>query len=269
MPAVAAVCNSEQFADGPHCYDPVLGDAAVPFKQLLGEIFFGSGAALVLWLLLACVPRCIAALFAPAAVQRHSTAHGYEEVPLDQLNRVVPEGDEEDTALSDEDPTQPLPVNECRICKEEEEDSGKLIEPCKCRGSMRKVHPECLKSWVQAKAAQMGNGTEIPMHCEVCLEQYDVVLEHTLVCTVERLCSNEAWTEYCNCVLLVCLLPLIFVAMWLSCTQSVGGKEGCKEEGHWTLVAIGVLLNMMFLSTLHKIAVRLWVLFQDVTLVAP
>ena len=31
------------------------------------------------------------------------------------------------------------PLGLPRICKEEEEDSGKLIEPCKCRGSMRKV----------------------------------------------------------------------------------------------------------------------------------
>ena len=39
-----------------------------------------------------------------------------------------------------------LPV--CRICLgEEEETVNPLISPCKCAGSMRFIHHQCLKTW--------------------------------------------------------------------------------------------------------------------------
>ena len=33
----------------------------------------------------------------------------------------------------------------CRICFEDENDNNPLINPCKCNGSIRFVHEECLK----------------------------------------------------------------------------------------------------------------------------
>lgn len=47
-------------------------------------------------------------------------------------------------------------VNEqpnCRICLGEEEDKtqNELISPCLCAGTMKTIHVECLKQWLNSK----------------------------------------------------------------------------------------------------------------------
>ena len=40
----------------------------------------------------------------------------------------------------------------CRICLgEENEDENPLITICKCSGSMKYIHTECLRDWVMTK----------------------------------------------------------------------------------------------------------------------
>ena len=40
----------------------------------------------------------------------------------------------------------------CRICLEEhEEEKNPLITPCKCIGSVRFIHMDCLKEWLDSK----------------------------------------------------------------------------------------------------------------------
>lgn len=52
----------------------------------------------------------------------------------------------------------------CRICYEPEEPSNKLLQPCNCEGSMKYIHEECLKKWIET------NSTELK--CEICNESY-------------------------------------------------------------------------------------------------
>lgn len=36
----------------------------------------------------------------------------------------------------------------CRICLcEENSDENPLVAPCRCDGTMRLIHPECLRNW--------------------------------------------------------------------------------------------------------------------------
>ena len=44
-------------------------------------------------------------------------------------------------------------INFCRICYNEEENSlqNPLIRPCKCKGSMKFIHLNCLKHWIKTK----------------------------------------------------------------------------------------------------------------------
>jgi hypothetical protein len=53
----------------------------------------------------------------------------------------------------------------CRICLDSEEtkESGKLIRPCQCDGSMKFVHEECLKTWIISKGIDLEK-----VKCEVC-----------------------------------------------------------------------------------------------------
>lgn len=54
-------------------------------------------------------------------------------------SKVVP------CALSINLPVEKIDENICRICLEGENLEKVLISPCKCSGSMKYVHEECLK----------------------------------------------------------------------------------------------------------------------------
>ena len=51
-------------------------------------------------------------------------------------------------------------AEECRICRGGR-DIGPLLHPCKCSGSIRYVHEECIKLWLQ----RTRQGTK---NCELC-----------------------------------------------------------------------------------------------------
>lgn len=56
----------------------------------------------------------------------------------------------------------------CRICYGDYgEISNELISPCKCKGSTKWVHRECLNTWVTKK------NRYIRMQCEICMHPYD------------------------------------------------------------------------------------------------
>lgn len=271
--------KSESFAALGACFDP-LRSKQIPFSRLLAEILEITALLLLLW---ACsvLYSQVGALVdfwrrRPASTinEGHSevdNAGAYEEVPMQRLSETPTEngdGDGDEGPAAEAVPEDDEPPS-CRICKDEE---GPFIRPCRCSGSAAYVHPECLQKWVETKTQSTeGEEGELQLTCEVCLEPYDVQVGRNFVCDKERLCSPESWSEYCNCLLLLFLLPLIFVAMWLSCNAEteealMRGEGLCREEGHWTIVAIGVLLCLTFIATLQKVILRWYYLNNDVVI---
>ena len=58
---------------------------------------------------------------------------------------------------------------ECRFCLEPQADlANPLIEPCPCKGSVRFVHRNCLKRWVQLDPATNGRA------CSICRLPFEV-----------------------------------------------------------------------------------------------
>ncbi|OLN92273.1 E3 ubiquitin-protein ligase MARCH11 [Colletotrichum chlorophyti] len=70
---------------------------------------------------------------------------------------------EEPTALSGFLNTRPRP-----IYKSEDDESGRLISPCKCKGSQRYVHEGCLQAWRYADSTAKRNF----FSCPTCGYQY-------------------------------------------------------------------------------------------------
>ncbi|NXO67467.1 MARH7 ligase, partial [Phainopepla nitens] len=65
----------------------------------------------------------------------------------------------------------------CRICQMSSASSDNLlIEPCKCTGSLRYVHQECMKKWLQSKI-NSGSSLEAVTTCELCKEKLHLNLE--------------------------------------------------------------------------------------------
>ena len=65
----------------------------------------------------------------------------------------------------------------CRICLSEEDASNLLISPCSCTGSMKFIHLDCLKEWLEGKKHMK----ETPvvnsyiwknLECEICKASY-------------------------------------------------------------------------------------------------
>ena len=62
--------------------------------------------------------------------------------------------------------TEMTDINYCRICLEEEGDLTTLISPCKCSGSSKYVHIECLQTWRRTCRDSNNIGEEECMECK-------------------------------------------------------------------------------------------------------
>jgi len=77
----------------------------------------------------------------------------------------------------------------CRIClsevDEDEEEENPIISPCKCSGTMKYIHTECLKSWLNSKCIitkkieTEGSVSYIwrPLTCELCKTKFPDTIE--------------------------------------------------------------------------------------------
>ncbi|AFZ81211.1 hypothetical protein BEWA_006200 [Theileria equi strain WA] len=73
-----------------------------------------------------------------------------------------------------------LAGNTCRICLCDDDDaSGPLITPCKCKGTLTYVHLACIRSWIKGRLnCYDGNGSPNvsyfwqKLHCELCGASY-------------------------------------------------------------------------------------------------
>ncbi|NXD46512.1 MARH7 ligase, partial [Copsychus sechellarum] len=79
----------------------------------------------------------------------------------------------------------------CRICQMSSASSDNLlIQPCKCTGSLRYVHQECMKKWLQSKI-NSGSSLEAVTTCELCKEKLHLNLEDFDIHELYRAHANE------------------------------------------------------------------------------
>jgi hypothetical protein len=66
----------------------------------------------------------------------------------------------------------------CRICLSETvSDTNPLISPCKCAGTMKNIHLECLQEWLRSRVASKETPTSVyyywkTLECELCKEKF-------------------------------------------------------------------------------------------------
>ncbi|XP_054826636.1 E3 ubiquitin-protein ligase MARCHF7 isoform X2 [Eublepharis macularius] len=79
----------------------------------------------------------------------------------------------------------------CRICQmSSTSPTNPLIEPCKCTGSLRYVHQECMKKWLQSKI-NSGSSLEAVTTCELCKEKLHLNLDDFDIHELHRAHANE------------------------------------------------------------------------------
>jgi hypothetical protein len=91
--------------------------------------------------------------------------------PQDCVNTklAVIGADDEQEEIAKLPSPSPFSTKCCRICFMEDEDkeAGTLLSACRCEGSLKYVHQECLKTWLVAQKQDI----RAP-HCELCLNSY-------------------------------------------------------------------------------------------------
>ena len=84
----------------------------------------------------------------------------------------------------------------CRICYEDDT-SEKLIKPCKCDGSIRWVHPGCLKKWISISKKTK---------CPEC--RYDYKYEKKCLTPRFEFLDKKIVINICSILILSCLMVL-------------------------------------------------------------
>ncbi|KAH7348647.1 hypothetical protein BKA65DRAFT_501036 [Rhexocercosporidium sp. MPI-PUGE-AT-0058] len=102
----------------------------------------------------------------------------------------------------------------CRICRAEGSDTEPLFHPCKCSGSIKFVHQDCLMEWLSHSQKK---------HCELCKTPFrftklyspnmpkslplPVLVRHIIIHSVKNIAT---WLRFC-----------LVVAVWLGCLPFV------------------------------------------------
>ena len=62
--------------------------------------------------------------------------------------------------------------NTCRVCFGPSEPLNQLYYPCKCDGSIKYIHQQCLTQWLVSKRRALGatESSTTPSKCELCGE---------------------------------------------------------------------------------------------------
>ena len=74
----------------------------------------------------------------------------------------------------------------CRICyMEEENEENPLVQPCICSGSMKYIHFNCLKHWINTRSFDKVESNELcsiyiikPVECELCKTKFPDFIRH-------------------------------------------------------------------------------------------
>lgn len=136
----------------------------------------------------------------------------------------------------------------CKICYEvENKEKGKLIKPCICSGSMKFIHEDCLKKWIEGKE----NYKEINV-CEICKSEYKIKLD------TKTVLSSSKVKKYL-CKLLCCIIGLssILVSVCISLYFIVGNFTSMSKNQMNIFInsIVGVCVAVVGLVTIIKCVV--------------
>ena len=95
----------------------------------------------------------------------------------------------------------------CRICFEEETKDKPVINPCKCKGSSKYIHEDCLSTWMLAQ--DFSNNEK---KCEVCRYAYKIKVKSIKKCDPrESFYQNPQFVCYLCILVIVTLLLIILI----------------------------------------------------------
>lgn len=109
------------------------------------------------------------------------------------------------------------PSYTCRICFESTIDN--LISPCKCSGSSKYTHEQCLKTWITHKNPNLKSSS-----CEICGSCFSIEMKKSVKCVLEQ-DSNKKMTLCCKIFVILTALLILGVIILISAIFYIDLKE--------------------------------------------
>lgn len=120
-------------------------------------------------------------------------------------------------------------LSQCRICFESQ-DKDLLISPCRCSGSMKFVHEECLKLWILSSNPEPKSSS-----CELCKQAFIIEFE------LSRKCSFTNFTNECFNIfifpLVILIISIVFAIALYYLVQGIKQRTlGNEEKVYFSLI---------------------------------
>lgn len=105
-------------------------------------------------------------------------------------------------------------IRVCRICFEDESESRNLIVPCKCRGTAKYIHEECLNYWIIEQIR-----SNVETKCEVCIYKFQFEVDVKSKCNPKQsLMTNPH--KLCYFFVNLMILSIVFILLYIVIERS-------------------------------------------------
>jgi len=144
----------------------------------------------------------------------------------------------------------------CRICHcEADNEIGRLISPCRCKGTLKYVHQSCLQQWIKSSDCK---------HCELCGYHFAMNTKLKPLSKWEKLSMSTSERRKIICSVLFHLVAITCVVWSLYVLIERTASELTQRNLKWpfwtklVVVAIGFAGGLVFMYVQCKIYVQLW-----------
>ena len=140
----------------------------------------------------------------------------------------------------------------CRICMEPASKDKELISPCKCSGSVRFIHEDCLKTWLISQEGDIDEGK-----CELCKTEFLMEFKIGKQCSPSESLKN-GWSPILYIPILSAVMMMLFLIIYLLAEKYIDIDENGKEKGYVIALMItcgisGGVLFLLIVNTLREI----------------
>lgn len=138
----------------------------------------------------------------------------------------------------------------CRICFDGETDEHKLISPCKCTGSMRYVHEDCLKIWLLSRDKDLSLA-----ECDICKYNLKMKISLATKCTCKNF-WNECLGMFIFPILLVLMTSILLVIMLFLIQGIQNGTSSTGEQTYLILLMIACTIIIIIILVVFSKSIK-------------
>jgi len=134
----------------------------------------------------------------------------------------------------------------CRICHGGEEE-GRLISPCKCKGTMKHVHISCLDKW-----RRVSQNSSSYFKCDSCNYQYS--FRRT---TFSQVFKSPFVLQLTTFVIFLCII-ITCGYVWITVQYLVSDEEDRQSTSFWWIDLYHLLCGSILLGTFGFFQIHLF-----------